>query len=223
MDLWNKNVEFRKEYVNCNVRSTLRRLGTLDGRSLGPDEEPPVLTSLGLERIDRLVSNRFNTSPVLQTRILKQENPLKVVEDVLTDVNTKVKEVEAKIQTTKSRESVKPILGNGLATISGRGISDDENSEEVHMPTKEELELARKAEELKKEEAAAKLREQHRLEEKAKALEALERKKRIAEKAQMRAELRAQKEAELREKVMNFEYPIYVLKNTYGLIHLAFY
>ncbi|KAK9270106.1 hypothetical protein L1049_025680 [Liquidambar formosana] len=43
MELWNKNDEFRKDYLRCNIRSTLRRLRTLDGRSLGPDEEPPIL------------------------------------------------------------------------------------------------------------------------------------------------------------------------------------
>ncbi|KAL3505531.1 hypothetical protein ACH5RR_035372 [Cinchona calisaya] len=197
MDLWNKTEEFRKEYVHCNMRSTLRRLGTLDGRSLGPDEEPPVLASYV---VGRLVSNRANTSPMLPTQILKQESPLELIEDVTTDDSAMVKDVEAKSQTTNSREPVKPTLGIGLATISGRGISDNEISEKEHMPVKEELELERKADELRKAEAAAKMREQLRLEEKAKALEAVDRKKRIAEKAQMRAELRAQKEAELKEK-----------------------
>ncbi|KAL3514910.1 hypothetical protein ACH5RR_027627 [Cinchona calisaya] len=200
MDLWNKNYQFRKEYVKCNTRSTLRRLGTLDGHSLGPDEDPPALTNYGVERINRLVSNSMNTSPVLQTQILKQENRTKHIEDVCRDDSANVKEVEVKSQPAHSREPVKPIKGDGCATISGRGISDDEINGKEQMPTKEELELARKAEELWKLEAAAKLREQCRLEEKTKALEALERKKRIAEKAQMRAELRAQKEAELREK-----------------------
>lgn len=72
--------------------------------------------------------------------------------------------------------------------------------EEHDKQTKEEQELARKEEELRKEEAAAKLKEQRRLEEKAKAMEALERKRRNAEKAHIRAELRAQKEAEQKEK-----------------------
>ena len=75
--------------------------------------------------------------------------------------------------------------------------------------TKEEMELAKKEEELRKQEIEAKQKEQRRLEEKAKATEALERKKRIAEKAQLRAELRARKEAEQKEKVLfNFHKPI---------------
>ncbi|PPS11646.1 hypothetical protein GOBAR_AA08981 [Gossypium barbadense] len=43
MDLWNNNDAFQKEYVRCNERSTLWRLRTLDGRSLGPGEVPPVI------------------------------------------------------------------------------------------------------------------------------------------------------------------------------------
>lgn len=200
MDLWNKDDAFRKEYVKCNMRSTLRRLGTLDGRSLGPDEEPPEMMSYRVERIDRFVLNPSNTSAVLQTQDLIQENQLKYVEDVCPGDRSKIKEVRVNSEKAESREAVKPFLRNGLATISGRMISDVEITEKERIPTMEEQELARKAEELTKAEAAAKLREQRRLEEKAKALEALERKKRIAEKAQMRAELRAQKEAELREK-----------------------
>lgn len=200
MDLWNKDDAFRKEYIKCNMRSTLRRLGALDGRSLGPDEEPPEMMNYRVERINRLVLNPTNTSAVLQTQDLKQEKQLKYVEDVYTGDRSKIKEVRVKSEKAESREAVEPFLRNGLDSISGRRIIDDEITEKEHIPTMEEQELARKAEELMKAEAAAKLREQRRLEEKAKALEALERKKKIAEKAQMRAELRAQKEAELREK-----------------------
>ena len=222
MDLWNKDDAFRKEYVKCNMRSTLRRLGTLDGRSLGPDEEPPEMMSYRVERIDRFVLNPSNTSAVLQTQDLIQENQLKYVEDVCPGDRSKIQEVRVNSEKAESREAVKPFLRNGRATISGRTISDVEITEKERIPTMEEQELARKAEELTKAEAAAKLREQRRLEEKAKALEALERKKRIAEKAQMRAELRAQKEAELREKVRNFEFQFMCLSKC-ALLHLAFH
>ena len=46
MELWNNNEEFRKEYIKYNMKSTLRRFRTLDGRSLGPDEEPPALVNV---------------------------------------------------------------------------------------------------------------------------------------------------------------------------------
>ncbi|KAK1306059.1 Proton pump-interactor 1 [Acorus calamus] len=42
MELWNKNDGFRNEYVKNNMPSTLRRLGTPDGRSLAPDEQPHI-------------------------------------------------------------------------------------------------------------------------------------------------------------------------------------
>ncbi|KAL3618358.1 hypothetical protein CASFOL_038679 [Castilleja foliolosa] len=43
MQLWNTNDEFRRDYVRSNRKSTIHRLGTLDGRSRGPGEKPPVL------------------------------------------------------------------------------------------------------------------------------------------------------------------------------------
>ncbi|CAI9115326.1 OLC1v1016203C4 [Oldenlandia corymbosa var. corymbosa] len=213
MDLWNKDDEFRKEYVKCNVRSTVRRLGTLDGRSLGPDEEPPVLPSF--EWLDRSVSKPTNTVSVVETPLPKQVNQTKPVKNVLAAEHKKVTEGEEKNQTSKNTEVVRQTqtLGNGTGpTVLQVRERNDEISEKEYIPTKEELELARKEEELRKKESEAKLREQRRVEEKLKALEAVERKKRIAEKAQMRAELRAQKEAEQKEKVM-FSLPImYVIR-----------
>ncbi|GKB96365.1 hypothetical protein Tco_0982502, partial [Tanacetum coccineum] len=64
---------------------------------------------------------------------------------------------------------------------------------------KEDIELAKKAGELMKEKIAAKLKEQWWLEEKTKATEALGRKKRNVEKAQIRASS-SSKKAEKKEK-----------------------
>ncbi|KAA8528855.1 hypothetical protein F0562_036210 [Nyssa sinensis] len=152
MELWNNNDVYQKEYVRCNKRSMLRRLRTLDGRSLGPDELPPLLPNFVNERVDR---------------------------------------------TEHSGGENQKACENCSATVSGRDETE-EMEEEEYKQTKEELELARKAEELGKEEAAARLKEQRRLEEKAKAQKALERKKRNAEKAQIRAKLQVQKEKEKR-------------------------
>ncbi|GFQ00269.1 hypothetical protein PHJA_002170900 [Phtheirospermum japonicum] len=52
MELWNTNDEFRRDYVNSNTRSAIRRLGTLDGRSLGPGEKPTALPIYPRERVD---------------------------------------------------------------------------------------------------------------------------------------------------------------------------
>lgn len=43
LEMWSTNYEFRKNYLKDNEVSTVRRFGTLDGRSLGPDEARPVL------------------------------------------------------------------------------------------------------------------------------------------------------------------------------------
>ncbi|KAJ8747439.1 hypothetical protein K2173_007537 [Erythroxylum novogranatense] len=71
MELWNKNDEFRKEYVRCNLRSTIRRLQTLDGRSLRPNEEPPVIPNKHTERLSRNVT---------LTSTVQEEKPVQAVE-----------------------------------------------------------------------------------------------------------------------------------------------
>ncbi|KAH7566964.1 hypothetical protein JRO89_XS07G0001300 [Xanthoceras sorbifolium] len=205
LEMWNDNDEFRKEYVRSNINSTVRRLKTLDGRSLGPNEEPPVIRSVVINRVAR-----DNSAPQIST--VKEEKPEQVVpvktekenKSVLVKTEKENKSMTKvgvqKDQAAKSQWPAKPaIVENGSATVSGR-IEIEEPREEEPKRTKEEEELARKTEELKKKEEAAKLKEQRRLEEKVKAKEALERKKRIAEKAQARAALRAQKEAEQKEK-----------------------
>ncbi|KAE8680222.1 RNI-like superfamily protein isoform 1 [Hibiscus syriacus] len=194
MDLWNNNDEFRKEYIRCNVRSTLRRLRTFDGRALGPDEEPPVIPQVVIERVakDRTVSNStFEEQTQAETGPAKAET---------AKDKPAAKTVEQKNETSKPEKPVKPVPpASGSATASSRDTIEEAEEEKPKI-TKEEEERLRKAEELRKEQEAAKLREQRRLEEIAKAKEALERKRRNAEKAQARAELRAQKEAEQKEK-----------------------
>ncbi|XP_021815571.1 calponin homology domain-containing protein DDB_G0272472 isoform X2 [Prunus avium] len=191
MELWNKNDDFRKEYVRCNNRSTLRRLRTSDGRSLGPDEEPPIIP-------DIVRATKDNLATVLSTP--EQAKRVPPVESEKPDDKSAKKVGQPKIEIAKTKKPEKPASSEiSPATASGRNEIEDEKVEEPKV-TKEEEELARKAEALRKEEAAARLREQRRLEEKAKAKEAQERKKRITEKAQARAAIRAQKEAEEKEK-----------------------
>lgn len=209
MELWNNNDDFRNEYIRCNTMSTLRRLRTLDGRSLGPDEEPPVLRNFLDEKVDNTLAASPKIASILpvttseQGRSTEPQGPVKV--EVKPLVNLEQKNPKASVKSVvnvekdpaaKSKKVSKPTaLETGSVTISGREEVDVEDKKR-----REEEELARKAEELRKEEAAAKLKEQRRLEEKAKAKEAEERKKRNAEKAQAKAELRAKKEAELKEK-----------------------
>ncbi|MCD7454807.1 hypothetical protein HAX54_026101 [Datura stramonium] len=192
MELWNKNDEFRKDYIRCNIRSTVRRFGTLDGRTLGPDEEPAVLPSYRVERVNRLVASVDKVNSVSQPPISQQEKQVLVLKDEIKDDNIVLQAAEGMNQVEKTKEARKPIQRE-RSTV-------DEPKEAEHLQTAQELEAARKEEELRKREEEARLKEQRRLEEITKAKEALERKKRNAEKAQLRAELRAQKEEEQRLK-----------------------
>ncbi|KAL9373695.1 hypothetical protein Peur_033315 [Populus x canadensis] len=121
-------------------------------------------------------------------------------------------------QTAKTKGHAKPAaLENGSLTVGGKyWIEEPRQDENKRIKAEEEVarkarqdenkrikaedKLARKAEELRKEKEAAMLKEQRRLEENAKAKEAMERKKRMADRAQARAALRAQREAEQKEK-----------------------
>lgn len=199
MEQWNKNAEFRNEYISrCNMNAS-RRQRTLDGGSLGPDDVSPVVPSNVNERVGRsLVSI---PGEVKSVSAVEQGKMVSSAEDKKAADNKSTENLSGpKNQTLKTKGVVKLTLGSDVATVTERVETADNRNEEENTPTKEEMELARKAEELRKEEIAAKLKEQRRLEEKAKATEALERKKRNAEKAQIRAELRAKKEAEQKEK-----------------------
>ncbi|XVF77420.1 hypothetical protein PTKIN_Ptkin14bG0041500 [Pterospermum kingtungense] len=193
-DLWSNNDGFRKDYVRCNLRSTLRRLRTLDGRGLGPDEEPPVMPPVVN---DRVAKDHTVSSSTLEEQTQEKVAPAKAEKAIDKPV---AKAVEQKKHASTLDKSSKSVPQATVPTTASIEDKIEEAVEEKPKRTKEEEEAARKAEELRKEEEAAKLREQRRLEEIAKAKEALERKKRIAEKAQARAALRAQKEAEEKEK-----------------------
>ncbi|XP_073031587.1 uncharacterized protein [Primulina eburnea] len=191
MKLWNGNGEFRNEYARFNARSTLRRLGTLDGRSLGPDEKPPNLPICdNKERNDKMVSIPANVDSIsCQSVELKQQMSL---ENLVTDVQSMKTVTESKDQS-----------GNSLTDVSGREITD-ELQEEDSVKMREEAELTHKEEEIRRDEAEAKKKEELRLEQLAKAKERRENKKRHDEKVQMREELRAElkekKEKKLRKK-----------------------
>lgn len=204
MELWNKNDEFRKDYIRCNMRSTVRRFGTLDGRTLGPDEEPAVIPSYRVERVNKMVASVDKVNSVSQPPIPHQEKQVVVLRNETKDDNIVLQAAGVMKQVEKTKEAHKPIQRENT-------VDEPKEAEQLQTAqepeaarksqTAQELEAARKEEELRKREEEARLKEQRRLEEIAKAKEALERKKRNAEKAQLRAEMRAQKEEEQRLKV----------------------
>lgn len=203
MELWNKNDEFRKDYIRCNMRSTVRRFGTLDGRTLGPDEEPAVIPSYRVERVNKMVASVDKVNSVSQPPIPHQEKQVVVLRNETKDDNIVLQAAGVMKQVEKTKEAHKPIQRENT-------VDEPKEAEQLQTAqepeaarksqTAQELEAARKEEELRKREEEARLKEQRRLEEIAKAKEALERKKRNAEKAQLRAEMRAQKEEEQRLK-----------------------
>ncbi|XP_019456093.1 PREDICTED: titin homolog isoform X2 [Lupinus angustifolius] len=200
MELWNKSDEFRRDYIRCNTRSTVRRLQTLDGRALGPGEQPPVILNATItERVSKnnsqikhLTLEQETKSTSIESVDIKDESVSKVV----------IQKTERN-QTTKGIKPAKPAPSekSSVAVLRwGDEPNEPEDSIEEPVRTKEEEELILKAEKTRKEDEAAKLKEKRRLEEIEKAKEAMERKKRNAEKAQQRAILKAQKEAEQKEK-----------------------
>ncbi|CAH8389963.1 unnamed protein product [Eruca vesicaria subsp. sativa] len=209
MNMWNNDEEFRSYYVRCNTRSTLRRLGTLDGRSLGPDEEPPRITYAARTDKFRTASDRAEKHVTAPPVSAKQEKVVKYegskVENNGKDVP---KPAEQKSQNTKPKKAAKPDqpspivkeLVSAKEEIEKSTPKVEEEEEEPPKLTKEEEEQIKKEEEKRKQKEAAKMKEQHRLEEIAKAKEAMERKKKREEKAKARATLKAQKEAEEKEK-----------------------
>ncbi|CAH2036675.1 unnamed protein product [Thlaspi arvense] len=210
MNMWNNNEEFRNYYVRCNTRSTFRRLGTLDGRSLGPDEEPPRITYATRTDKFRTSSDRaekHETAPPVsaqQEKVVKYEGS-KVESSEKAVAKPVVKPAEQKSQAAKTKKTVKPDQPPPIVkeVVSEKEETEKPATKEEEEPpklTKEEEELIKKEEEKRKQKEAAKVKEQHRLEEIAKAKEAMERKKKREEKAKARAALKAQKEAEEREK-----------------------
>ncbi|KAF9602027.1 hypothetical protein IFM89_024784 [Coptis chinensis] len=188
--------------IRCNRLSTVRRLGTLDGCRLGPDEDPPILHNV---RRDRVVtapptSVKANLiSPVLTLKEEKTVLPLGPEKAQNSHVSTVREEKSAVNQkqnqhTAKSKDPEPFALENCSPNVSVKNEVEKETGEEN---VQEELE---RKEELMRKEAAAAIREQLLFEEKDKAKKAEEKKKRNAEKAQARAQYWERKEAELKEK-----------------------
>ncbi|KAI4317066.1 hypothetical protein L6164_024976 [Bauhinia variegata] len=230
MGLWNQNDEFRREYVKSNTRSTLRRLKTLDGRSLGPDEEVGLWNQNDEFRREYVKSNTRSTLRRLKTldgRSLGPDEEPPVIPNLLNEraiknnslsllstqelekkaVSAETANVEdkpvSKVVVRSQTNRIKRLAKPAPLEESSVMVSSWDEAEDVRQEPKrpkEEEELFVKAEETRKEEEAAKLKEKRRLEEIAKAKEAMLRKKRNADKAQQRAVLKAQKEAEHKEK-----------------------
>lgn len=192
--LWNTDSKFRSEYIKSNERSTLKRLQTLDGRSLGPDEDPPLLLS-EFDGYTGAVSKSLDNRPLISSqetgnakssKVSKVE--VKVPESAAHAINNEnLNKIQLPLDAKKSEDTdkgapTKPAVSNTVAGVSKPIPRND---------LEDRLENAAQATELK---------ERRRQEEMAKAKEAAERKKRQAERAESKALARAKKEVERKEK-----------------------
>lgn len=174
MSLWSSNKAFRDDYEKRILPSLDSRQLSRDGRIRNPDEKPLILEVI---------------SPA--------------VEPVATSV---------KVNTKRSKEDVNPSQehntvsinkaqkegNNKLAKVEIKGQGDvSEDTESLSLPEKPQKESPED-----KKIDAGRLKELKREEEMAKSKLALERKKKLAEKAAAKAAIRVQKEAERKLKVM---------------------
>ncbi|KAJ1290221.1 hypothetical protein BS78_02G226500 [Paspalum vaginatum] len=203
MEMWNKNEDFRKQYVESNKVSTLRRLGTHDGRRLGPDEDHPAIPSRRPSSTSYLTASNTEvpTLSSIPAPTLAAPAPVPAKEDSFPVLP--VPQISKRAKSKASGNSAQ--IEGSVVTVSEAEDMKQTEKEKARL-MEEQLELAKKAEELaqkeeelRKERAAAE-KERLRLEQKAKAKEAEERKRRKAEKDKERAEFKARKEAEEREK-----------------------
>lgn len=193
MDRWNNHSEFREQYMKSNMYSTLKRLGTPDGRSLGPDESPPVLQfhrGRNSNLFSAPSSNVGSSAPVFASEA-KQEN--------MTEPSA-TKRVARSNQSALLKSSAKPfVVGGGtLAVSNGETAKQEEKKKKPKKEQEEQAlkaeELTRKEEELRKEKAA---KEEGLRKEKAAKEEEL-RKEKAAKEEELRKEKAA---AEFREKL----------------------
>lgn len=178
MALWNTDSKFRTEYVKSNERSTVRRLETLDGRALGPNEKPPVLSD------DALPSKSWDAKPAAET---PAPGPSKVAKSAPSgaELSNGVPPKEPKQDKPSSvharEDEAAGDAGVRATSVKSRQIDASEDAADLEAK-------------------AAELKEKLRQEQIAKAKEAEERKRKRSDKLESRALARAKKDAERREK-----------------------
>ncbi|KAI5066770.1 hypothetical protein GOP47_0017298 [Adiantum capillus-veneris] len=203
---WNNDSSFRERYIKNNVQSTLRRLETMDGRSLGIDEEPLLLISdaelahetkpKDVESGSKRMGSRKETA-AKSFASFAQENNVKGLQEVKAQQPQEEMLQEPSSSVPQKKEVVEVKKSGGKSSQSS---SNNRPPSSLSSPPPVFTASAPIEDEATKEAQAAELKEKRREEEMAKAKEAAERKRRQAERAQAKAQLRAQKEAERREK-----------------------
>lgn len=170
MSLWSSTKSFRDDYEKRILPSLDSRQLSRDGRMRNPDEKPLVAPE--------------DSAPV-ESETVAKALPKRAKED------PKPPQVDA-LPAQKVQKEVK-----NKSTNSKPAVDHTDVAEEVPGPEKLPIETPKKKD---NEIDAAKLKEIKREEEISKAKQAMERKKKLAEKAAAKAAIRAQKEAEKKNK-----------------------
>ncbi|XP_058095417.1 proton pump-interactor 1-like [Magnolia sinica] len=166
MSLWNSDKAFRDDYEKRILPSLDSRQLSRDGRMRNPDEKPIV---------SELPTPTETEAPPVKANIKRTKEP----------VNAPLEHEPVSISTVPKEGINKP---TDVVVKAKGNVSED--TEDFYMPEKPKESPATNGID------AAKLKEMKREEEIAKAKQALERKKKLAEKAAAKAAIRAQKEAE---------------------------
>ncbi|WOL00750.1 proton pump-interactor 1 [Canna indica] len=173
MSEWSSKKAFREDYERRILSSLDGRQLSRDGRMRNPDEKPIIAVEAPATRdLEPAPLKVTAQQSIKETKVLPQE-------DVIP---------KKKAQDTKPKKS---------SEVASRDAEDPASIRNTSVPEKSQKDTAKP-----NEIDAAKLKEMKREEEIAKAKLALERKKKLAEKAAAKAAARAQKEAEkkLKEK-----------------------
>ncbi|GFZ12549.1 proton pump interactor 1 [Actinidia rufa] len=176
MSLWNNSKAFRDDYDRRILLSLDMRLLSKDGRMRNPDEKSLVLPDAPVSTETEAVT-KTNIKRPKDDSISSPGDSTSAIEKVQKEAKNKPQK-EAKNKLTGSGTTLEPIESEEKGVISG--------SEKLQKDSQSKP----------KEVDEAKLKEMRREEEIAKAKQALERKKKLAEKAAAKAAIKAQKEAE---------------------------
>lgn len=184
MSCWNSSKDFRDDYERRILPSLDIRQLSRDGRIRNPDEKPLVVQE---------ARNSGENVPVSKTTVERPTKEDSISSPVVVPVVAEVTK-EAKSKPQKEAKNNKPISsGAPLVPI------ELEDKGEFSVSENLQKDSPPKATEVVDE---AKLKEMKREEEIAKAKLALERKKKLAEKAAAKAAIKAQKEAEKKLKAI---------------------
>lgn len=179
MSLWNTNKAFRDDYEKRILPSLDSRQLSRDGRMRNPDEKPLVT-----EAAQPVTPTETDAAPKVNVKKPKEESKVPPENDTKLTQKEKKEVKSPPVAITMEHTGIKEEEKN-----------DDKVSELEKLPKEMETPVKNEVDE-------AKLKEMKREEEIAKAKMAIERKKKLAEKAAAKAAIRAQKEAEKKLKVL---------------------